>query len=48
MKDVESGATAQSRLPTSKMKMAPRYVHLTLKFRYIAPYMGCNAVVVRR
>jgi hypothetical protein len=48
MKAVEFGATAQSRLPTSKTKMAARYVHLTENVLYMAPYMGCNAVAVRR
>jgi len=48
MKLVEFGATAQSRLPISKTKMAARYVHLTLKILYTVPYMGCNAVAVRR
>lgn len=33
MKATEVGATAHSKLPTSKMKMAVRKVHLTLKRR---------------
>jgi hypothetical protein len=48
MKAVELGATAQIKLPISKMKTAPRYASLTLKSLYTVPYMGCRAVVVSR
>lgn len=42
------GASAHSSDPTSKMKTAVRYVHLTLNMRYSEPYVGCSAVVLSR
>lgn len=48
IKAVDVGATAQIKLPNSKMATAIKNIVLTLKLLYSLPYSGCSAVVVSR